>query len=1550
MLKTIRIAIAVIGMLVLASNFVFFEKDEARAASDITVLQGQSGSTVITATLAPDASTEEVTFNAPTGLPSGTTFNYNPTSCTPTCTTTLTIITSGSTPAGTYPITVTSEPLSKSTTFNLIVTAQTLSVTLSTTPTSGTPTTTFTSTATVSGSAFGTINYSFWKNCSDVTTNPSTAETSCGALPTGVPVGTCQSNSVGTKCEGVTETTKNFTSSYAAAGTYKPKIIVERGSAPPAQNNTQALTVAWPALTASCSVSPTNTLTYHDVTWSVTASGGTGSYTYAWAGENLDGKTGASETVQYTTEGTKTGSVTVTSGPLTITPTCPSVTIARPTLSITATTTPTSGTWNLDTQTTVTVSGSATGPITYSFWKNCANPTNTPSVANADPSCGALPVDPGGDESCTLNSAGIKCEGVSAATKDFFATYTAAGTFTPKIIVERADATSVESRKTVTVSNPIATVNIKANDSDGPITIAYNTAATVSWLSTNTTACSVATSTTPIWTGTSGSQSTEFLLRSQTYTLNCTGVAGDTPTDSVVVNVAPPTLSATVNVTPTTGQAPLTTTISATTIGTAVGTTNYSFWWNCASTSNDIATVSASCGSLPAPISGTCTTNASGAKCDNIASTTQSILHTYTLSGNVTPKVIVERDTARSEARTSLTVTAPPPVPDIKANNSDAPPMIEYGQSATLTWTSANATSCAVNPQTASGTWTGTASPAGGQTTGSLFASTVYVLTCTGPGGEVSDSVTVNVGDATLSATLSASPNSGPTPFTTTLNASVSGNAIGTINYNLWWNCSDPTTNIAAANTACGPLPPGVGGTCQENQYGVKCDGINQTTFSYAHTYDTPQNYTPKLIVERGSAPNAGSATFVGALPPSPIADIKANDAQGPTAVPHNTSADISWISTNADSCSVSVNNQTLWTGLSGNRASDPLTVPQNFLLNCSGPGGTVSDAVLVNIIPTVTLTQSKTTTVVNEPFTIAWSSTNATECVVQKNVNNTGWVDWATGTAGTQEVAPLTIGEHRWRISCSGPGGSATANFTHAVLDPELGVILTASPSSGIGRIDPATLTATVSGTAVGSITYYFWWNCDSLSTDAAATAITCGALPSPPPENTCTQNSAGALCYKMSGTTQSVSAIYTVGNFVPKVIVTRSIKSATWKTNVAVAERAIPAPDAAINQSSEETTSGDPVYITWSSTNATSCTIEKNVNGGAWTFWDAALSGERTAYPVEIGTHTWRMTCSGEGGSDEASIVHRVIEAQIGVNLIANPNTGTAPLNTELTATLSGGSLGTVNYSFWWNCADPTTSVQTASAICGQLPSPISGQCVTNDAGAKCDNIPASLYKIPHQYENPGTFTPKVIAERGSAAPQEARATVRVSEEEEEIVPQLLSVSCYVSSRTVPLNEPVLWIAYASGGTGPYTYQWSGDAPLGGSTENPVEVRYSTTGAKRGTVTVTSGGERASCSNTVTVITSSLTFSANPLSIYLPDRSTLSWDAQNFSTCRITDNDGVATNDIGAVSISGSRSVSPTVTTTYTLSCSSPLGSETRQVTIFVGKTPSFREIPPR
>ncbi|MBS3053635.1 MAG: hypothetical protein J4469_03970, partial [Candidatus Aenigmarchaeota archaeon] len=105
---------------------------------------------------------------------------------------------------------------------------------------------------------------------------------------------------------------------------------------------------------------------------------------------------------------------------------------------------------------------------------------------------------------------------------------------------------------------------------------------------------------------------------------------------------------------------------------------------------------------------------------------------------------------------------------------SASPTTITSGQSTTLSWSASDATSC-----TASDSWSGTKATSGNQAV-SPAATSTYTLTCTGPGGTTTQSTMVIVTAATdtIAPVVSiTSPSVGATVFnTTTVTASASDN------------------------------------------------------------------------------------------------------------------------------------------------------------------------------------------------------------------------------------------------------------------------------------------------------------------------------------------------------------------------------------------------------------------------------------------------------------------------------------------------------------------------------------------------------------------------------------------------------------------------------------------------------------------------------------------------------------------------------------------------------------------------------------------------------
>lgn len=206
---------------------------------------------------------------------------------------------------------------------------------------------------------------------------------------------------------------------------------------------------------------------------------------------------------------------------------------------------------------------------------------------------------------------------------------------------------------------------------------------TLKWSSTNATLCTASGS----WSGAlaaSGSRSTGALGDDATFVLTCTGAGGTSKPATVTVIVNdPPTATLSANPTTVTAGSPSTLTWSSTHATACLASGGWT-------------------GSLAA----------AGARATGAVNSQTT--YTLTCSG-----------AGGTSAPALATVNVIP-----SANLSVYPSVIAPGGSSTLTWSSANASSC-----TAAGGWSGTLGTGGTQTTGAVNATTAYSLTCSGPGG-----------------------------------------------------------------------------------------------------------------------------------------------------------------------------------------------------------------------------------------------------------------------------------------------------------------------------------------------------------------------------------------------------------------------------------------------------------------------------------------------------------------------------------------------------------------------------------------------------------------------------------------------------------------------------------------------------------------------------------------------------------------------------------------------------------------------------------------------
>lgn len=293
-----------------------------------------------------------------------------------------------------------------------------------------------------------------------------------------------------------------------APGAYDYRAMAEDPSgAESAWSAWQPITLVTPPVSASCSVSPASIYEGQSASWTASASGGNGSYTYSWTG--TDGLTGSGSTASqpYSSAGAKSASVTVSSAGLQKTVACSNtltVNSCNPTLIP-----PNPGTVDLGQQTS----------IGWSVPSACANSCIFSDGHSVSGNSGTYAVVPPAPTSGTTDTYALTCPANS----------------------------SHVAQTQVTVRVPTATITAT------PARVQAGSATTISWTSTNVDSCSI-TRNGAAWAGHGNSDlvadtnrqvngSSQDTISAQTvYVITClndSGTVSAQSTGKTVVNLIP---------------------------------------------------------------------------------------------------------------------------------------------------------------------------------------------------------------------------------------------------------------------------------------------------------------------------------------------------------------------------------------------------------------------------------------------------------------------------------------------------------------------------------------------------------------------------------------------------------------------------------------------------------------------------------------------------------------------------------------------------------------------------------------------------------------------------------------------------------------------------------------------------------------------------------------------------------------------------------------------------------------------------------------------------
>jgi hypothetical protein len=571
----------------------------------------------------------------------------------------------------------------------------------------------------------------------------------------------------------------------------------------------------------------------------------------------------------------------------------------------------------------------------------------------------------------------------------------------------------------------------------------------------------------------------------------------------------------------------------------------------------------------------------------------------------------------------------------------------------------------------------------------------------------------------------------------------------------------------------------------------------------------------------------------------------------------------LSWAAANATTCTASGD----WSGtkpLHGYELIYP-TSAKSFTLTCTGPGGSTSytrplglrTAYTGSLAPSMDVTASATAINPGQSTTISWTSNGATSC------NGYGALSGTLSTSGSKIVTPISW-MTRYAVTCKNATGLAndeviistlggatspvpaptpvTSKFSAGAKVQANATVNVREPAGLSGAIKGQQLTGangTVLATSPASVDGYIWVPVDFDSgVDGWVVENYLKAYVAPTPTPTPTPTA-------------------------PTLILTANYTSVV---------------------------AGSPTALTWTTTNASSCTAS-----GGWT-GTKAINGTESMTPTASATYT--LACTGAGGPISKSVSVTVTQPTTttptpttsGQTIAVNSSVETTA-NVNVRSTVGGAKLG--------------NQLTGAKGIVKSGPGYNDGFTWWNaDFGSGVDGWVAGQYLKISTAPTP-TPTP---------TPTQAAPTLSIA----------ISQTSVVSGQSAALtwNASNATSCTASGG-------WSGTKSVSG-TETVTPTASATY-----TLACTGAGGSVSKSVSVSVtqpVAPTLTLSLGTTTVIKGQSSDLTWTTTNASSCTAS---GGWT---GTKAINGIETMTPTASATYTLSCTGAGGSVSKSVAVSV------------
>lgn len=438
----------------------------------------------------------------------------------------------------------------------------------------------------------------------------------------------------------------------------------------------------------------------------------------------------------------------------------------------------------------------------------------------------------------------------------------------------------------------------------------------------------------------------------------------------------------------------------------------------------------------------------------------------------------------------------------------------------------------------------------------------------------------------------------------------------------------------------------------------LKKDGVTIATWTgTTGTQSTGQLYTNttySAICYNSVNYASNTATVTIAVASAPTATISAASI----SIAYGGATDITWGSSNANAgCVLKKDGVTItsWTGTSGTQPTGALTANTTYSATCSNkPGASATANVTVSVAggPTATISAAATSLSYSGSTTISWNSTNATTCVLKKDgVTIAGW----TGVSGSQPTGSLTA-TTTYTATCSNSAGTTASNSVTITVDP--------APT--------ATISATSTSLPYSGSTTITWGSTNSsgcvVKKDGVTIAGWTGISGSQPTGNL------------YANTTYSVTCNNSVGYASNAATVTITVASA---------------PTATISAASINIAYGGSTNITWGSTNATRCVLQKDgVTIATWT----GVSGTQPTGALYVST-TYSATCYNSVDYPSNTATVRVNLPTPSISVSCTPATYTVTQGSTASFALQSTSQNGFSGPVTWSLAGsaPTNSTLT-------------------------------------------------------------------------------------------------------------------------------------------------------------------------------------------------------------------------------------------------------------